>query len=276
MKYFLLALLLAVTSCQASTDETLGYRVLGKKPQSRAHFVQGLQIIDGELWLSTGQYGESRLLRYRLADGELLAERRLSPRLFGEGLTVVGDRIYQLTWRARLLLVWDRNSLRIVKTIALPGQGWGITWNGSELIYSDGSDRLFFMDPGSGKIVRSIQVKDGNEPVFRLNELEWIDGRIWANVWQTDKLVIINPTSGEVSQRVDLSGLLPASEHSASTDVLNGIARDPDSGALWVTGKRWPWMYQIELLSAPNATRNASPNATLNAIPTTGTTAEPR
>ncbi len=236
-----------------------GYEVLERKAQSRSHFVQGLQIVDGELWLSTGMYGQSRLLRYRLADGQLLDERRLHPRLFGEGLTVLGQRIYQLTWRARALIVWDRDSLKVITTYRIPGEGWGITSNGEELVYSDGSDRLYFLDPDNGQLSRSIRVRDNGRPLGSLNELEWIDGAIWANVWQSDKVVIIDPGSGEVRARIDLSGLLPDSERNADTDVLNGIARDPANGDIWVTGKRWPWLYRIRLLPAkPSDQRSSS------------------
>lgn len=237
---------LAPSLLWAAAPPVYDYRVLDQKPQPRENFVQGLQIVDGALYVSTGGYGESKLLRYRLSDGKLQASRRLHPRLFGEGLAVVGERIYQLTWRSRLGLVYDRASFDLVGRFSLPGQGWGLTWDGRRLIYSDGSDRLFFVDPDNGQITGSVAVRAGGVPVTRLNELEWIDGEVWANVWQTDAIVIIDPDSGEVTRRLDLGGLLPDSEREAGTDVLNGIARDPDTGAIWVTGKRWPWLYRIE------------------------------
>ncbi|MBN7796689.1 glutaminyl-peptide cyclotransferase [Parahaliea mediterranea] len=240
--------LLAWLPATASAQTSYGYRVLESKPQSRQHFVQGLQIVDGDLYLSTGGYGESRLLRYRLEDGALDTARQLHPRLFGEGLAVVEDRIYQLTWRAGLMIVWDRNNLQPLETLRIATQGWGITWNGEQLIYSDGSERLHFMDRATGRVTRSLRVTDGGVAVPRLNELEWIDGKVWANVWQSDEIVIIDPESGNVTARLDLTGLLPDSERTAGTDVLNGIAQNPADGAIWVTGKRWPHMYRIELV----------------------------
>jgi glutamine cyclotransferase len=197
--------------------------------------------------VSSGNYGKSRLMRFNLEDGSLDAEHRLDPRLFAEGVTVLGDRVYQLTWRAGLMLIYDREELKVVERWRIPGQGWGLTNNGRELIYSDGSASIHFVAPEARKITRSIEVREAGAPVERLNELEWIDGRIWANVWQTDRIVIIDPDSGEVEGTIDLAGLLPASERRADTDVLNGIARDPADGSVWVTGKRWPAMYRIEI-----------------------------
>lgn len=243
-------LLLLLLASPTLALEQFGYRVLEQKPQARDSFVQGLQIVDGKLYVSTGLYGQSRLLRYRFEDGELLDQRRLHPRLFGEGLTVFGDRVFQLTWRARRMLVYTREDLSPAAVFTLPGEGWGLTDNGSELIYTDGSHYLHFLDPDSGRHLRSVAVTEQGKPVVRLNELEWIEGRVWANVWQTDRIVIIDPASGEVTASVDLTGLLPASERRPDTDVLNGIARNPADGGLWVTGKNWPWLYRIELVPA--------------------------
>lgn len=230
--------------------EQFGYRVLEKKPLASDSFVQGLQIVDGKLYLSTGLYGKSRLLRFRFEDGELLDQRRLHPRLFGEGLTVLGDRVFQLTWRARRMLVYTRQDLTPAAVFKLPGEGWGLTDNGRELIYTDGSHYLHFLDPDSGRHLRSVAVTEQGRPLVHLNELEWIDGKVWANVWQSDRIVAIDPASGQVTSNVDLRGLLPAVERRPDTDVLNGIARNPEDGSLWVTGKNWPWLYRIELVPA--------------------------
>ncbi len=245
--------LLALVALNASATERYTFKILEKKPQSRSHFVQGLQIIDGMLFVGTGGYGQSRLLQYRFTDGELLAEQRLHPRLFGEGITVLGEHIYQLTWRARRLLVYRRADLQPVVALSIPGQGWGLTHNGSQLIYSDGSHRLYFLDPDTAQRQRTVAVLEDGMPVARLNELEWIDGAVWANVWQEDRIVIIDPASGEVTGSIDLQGLLPLPEREPSTDVLNGIAVNPEDGGIWVTGKNWPWMYRIELRPATAA-----------------------
>lgn len=250
-------LLLSLCTCLPAGGlaavEEFGYRVTDRKPQDRQNFVQGLEIVDGYLYVSSGNYGRSRLLRYRFDAGTFDAGRALHPRLFAEGLTVFGDRVYQLTWRARMALVYSRDELEGIEWFPIPGEGWGLTNNGEELIYSDGSHRLHFLSPGTRRISRSIAVKQDGAPVPRLNELEWVDGRIWANIWRTDRIVIIDPASGEVTAGIDLSGLLPEAERRPDTDVLNGIARDPADGSIWVTGKRWPWLYQIELVPRTRA-----------------------
>ncbi len=244
----LAALLLVLLAAGPAPAADYGYRVLDRKPQPRDHFVQGLQIVDGKLYVSTGRYGESRLLRYNFAENRLEGGRKLHPQLWGEGLTVLGDTLYQLTWRARLLLVYDLPTLDYREKFTLPGEGWGITHNGRELIYSDGSHRLYYLAPETGQRLRSISVTENGIPVPELNELEWVDGAIWANVFRTDRIVIIDPRTGVVTGGIDLTGLLPAADRRPDTSVLNGIAVDPADDGIWVTGKRWPWLYRIELI----------------------------
>lgn len=222
-------------------------KVIERKPQPRENFVQGLEILDGYLYVSAGNYGESRLLRYQFADGRLDVVRDLDARLFAEGLTVLGDNVYQLTWRNAAMLVYRKADLQFQRALPLAGEGWGLTNNGRELIYSDGSEKLRFLAPDTARILRSITVTEQGQPVNLLNELEWVDGAIWANIWQSNRIVIIDPKNGEVTASIDLTGLLPPSEYRPGTDVLNGIARNPADGAVWVTGKRWPWLYHIEL-----------------------------
>ena len=245
-RVLLLCLLLSCSLAQAV--EQFGYRVIEQLPHSRENFVQGLQIIDGQLYVSSGNYGVSHLTQYRFPEGRLVVSRKLHPRIFAEGVTVLGDRVYQLTWRNRMMLVYQREHLQPDHTFPIPGEGWGMTSDGQSLIYSDGSDQLHFISPASERIERSIRVRENGRPLQRLNELEWIDGKVWANIWQTDRIVIIDPATGEVSASIDLSDLLPDSERRQGTDVLNGIARNPADGAIWVTGKRWPWLYRIEVV----------------------------
>ena len=223
-------------------------RVIDQKPQPRENFVQGLEILDGYLYVSTGNYGASHLLRYRFDNGTLDESRKLDVRIFAEGLTVLGDNIYQLSWQNRDMLVYRKSDHTLVRTLPLKGEGWGLTHNRTELIYGDGSDNLYFMSPDTARITRTIAVTQQGQPVKRLNELEWVDGSIWANVWQSNRIVVINPANGEVTASIDLQGLLPPQEYRRGTDVLNGIAQDPADGSIWVTGKRWPWLYQIELV----------------------------
>jgi len=227
--------------------EEYNYRVTGKLPHSREDFTQGLEIRDGRLYQGTGRYGHSALQVFDLENGEQLTSKALPPDLFGEGVTVLGNRIVQLTWRSGRALLYDAESLERIGEFKLPGEGWGLTNNGEQLIYSDGSQYLHFIDPESWKVTRSVEVRLKGRPLRYLNELEWTPDYLLANVWGRDWLVMIDPDSGEVLGRAKLRGLLPREERRRSTDVLNGIARDPATGALWVTGKNWPWLYQIEL-----------------------------
>ncbi|MFV8817643.1 glutaminyl-peptide cyclotransferase [Haliea sp. E17] len=240
-------------SLPALAVEHYDYRVLEKKAQDRRLFVQGLEIHEGKLYVSSGNYGQSALLRYDFASMQAEVARKLNPRLFGEGLTVLGEHIYQLTWRERMLLVFNRDDLESQEWFPIAGEGWGLTNDGKQLIYSDGSDKLFFLDPDSHQLSRTLAVTEDGRPLRRLNELEWIDGEIWANIWESDRIVIINPADGKVRASINLAGLLPMVERRPGTDVLNGIARDPADGAIWLTGKRWPWLYRIELVPSGGA-----------------------
>lgn len=251
-------LLLLALALPAPGATSFSYRVIASKPQPRENYVQGLEIVDGQLYVSAGGYGESRLLRYNFQDGQLNASARLHPRLFAEGLTVLKDQVFQLTWRSRKVLVFSRAGLEFKSVFEIPGEGWGLTHNGTELIYSDGSDRLHFMDPQNHHISRSLKVTRNGAPLSQLNELEWVDGKVWANIYKRDEIVIIDPASGVVDATIDLAGLLPARLRRADTDVLNGIARDPADGSIWVTGKRWPRIYQIELVPAAATTDSAT------------------
>lgn len=241
-------LALACLSSGAHAVQQYSVKVVEQKPQPRENFVQGLEIHDGDLYVSAGNYGESRLVRYRFADGQVDKAKHLHAKLFAEGLTVLGDKVYQLTWQNRMMLVYQKPDLAYQHWLPLSTEGWGLTNNGSELIYSDGSDKLRFMAADTAQVSRTVSVTEQGRPVRLLNELEWVDGHIWANIWQSDRIVIIDPDSGEVTASISLQGLLPASEYRPGTDVLNGIARNPDDGAIWVTGKRWPWLYRIELV----------------------------
>jgi glutamine cyclotransferase len=222
-------------------------QVLDQKPQSRSLFVQGLEIHAGKLYVGTGLYGQSRLMRYDFDSGALEVSRDLGRHLFGEGITLLGEKIYQLTWRKRRLLIYDRATMVLEGGWTIPGQGWGLTNNGKQLIYSDGSDQLFFLSTADGSIERTLRVTQQGKPLRLINELEWINGQLWANVWGQDIIVIIDPDDGTVKARIDLTGLLPAAERERTTDVLNGIAHDAATGNIWVTGKRWPWLYRIRL-----------------------------
>ncbi|MFK8042911.1 glutaminyl-peptide cyclotransferase [Congregibacter sp.] len=242
---------LSLTVAVAADLQRFGYEVLERIPQPRENFVQGLQIVDNTLYVGTGLYTESRLLAYDFPSMNLVQELALPDELFGEGITVLNNRIYQLTWRSGLLLEYDAKSFKQTDTHRISTQGWGITHNGSELIYSDGSHQLYFLDPSDMSLQRTLAVSLGSRPLPRLNELEWINGEIWANVWQSNQLVRIDPENGHVLGIIDLRGLLDPAERLPDTDVLNGIAWDTNNNALWVTGKRWPWLYKLRLRALP-------------------------
>lgn len=246
MRHALLLLLICVPTATLAAQQ-YGYRVTDQKPQSTDNYVQGLEIDGGFLYVSTGLYGKSQLRRYRFEDGSLETARKLNPRIFAEGLTVLGDKVYQLTLHNRMMLVYGRDDLQALEWFPIPGEGWGLTHNNSELVYSDGSDKLHFLSPQTRKITRSLSVTENGKPLSMLNELEWIEGRIWANVWLTDRIVVIDPDSGEVTASIDLHGLRPAAARRNRNAVLNGIARNPADGSIWITGKHWPSLFQIEV-----------------------------
>lgn len=223
------------------------FEVLEKRAQPRENFVQGLEIHGEHLYLSSGGFGESRLREYDFPTMRLLREYELAPDLFAEGITRIGQNVYQLTWLSQVGLVHDLKSFRPKNKWSLDTQGWGITNNGQSIIYSDGSHRLHFLHPDTLKRERTLEVTLQGRALPYLNELEWIDGEIWANVWRSNQLVRIDPADGSVTGIIDLRGLLPDDERREDTDVLNGIAYDPERDAIWVTGKRWPWLYRITL-----------------------------
>jgi len=222
------------------------YKILNRYPHDRDAFTQGLVFDRGALFEGTGLNGRSSLRRVDLESGKVLQAHQLSPDYFGEGITVFRDRIIQLTWQSRLGFVYNRDSFQALRTFNYSTEGWGLTHDGKHLILSDGTDTLFFLDPETFAVVRQVRVRDNGAPVTRLNELEYAGGRVYANVWQTDRVAIIDPADGRLSGWIDLSGLLRAEDRVKPVDVLNGIASRGESGRLFVTGKLWPWLFEIE------------------------------
>lgn len=227
------------------TDTAASIEVVARYPHDRGAYTQGLIWHDGALYEGTGLVGESSLRRVVLETGEVEKRVDLAGERFGEGIAVVGDRIYQLTWKAGVAFIYDMKTLAIVDSLHYEGEGWGLTYDGSALIMSDGTDRLRFYDPATFQQLRSVQVRDRGAPLTSLNELEYIDGEVWANVYQSDYLVRIDPATGEVKGWVDLRNLLQRQERNGGVDVLNGIAWDAQNRRLFVTGKRWPWIFHI-------------------------------
>lgn len=234
-------------SSGSSSVEQLQVRVVAKYPHSSDAFTQGLLWHDGVLYESTGQYGQSSLRRARLEDGDILAERSLSPTLFGEGLARVDDRLIQLTWRSGVAVVSDLESLEPRATLRYPGEGWGLCFDGKLLVMSDGSSILDFRDPDTMALVREVVVRHGGRPARKLNELECVGQDIYANVWQSDEILRIDSATGEVTAVIDASGLLSRVE-AIRADVLNGIAYKPENDTFLLTGKLWPYVFEVELV----------------------------
>jgi glutamine cyclotransferase len=221
------------------------YEVLGSYPHDPKAFLQGLLWYDGGFYESTGLNGESTLRRVAFPSGEVLQKIDVSREYFAEGLAMVDDRLIQLTWRSGKAFVYDRASFGLLGELPYQTEGWGLTYDGTSLIMSDGSATLFFLDPVTFEQTRSVTVTLDGKPLDELNELEWIKGEVWSNVWRTDTIVRIDPTSGQVVGVLDMTGLLP--NRRDSDDVLNGIAYDAETDRTFVSGKRWPLLFEIRL-----------------------------
>ncbi len=229
---------------------TYGYSIISTYPHDRGSHIQGLVVDEnpGVLLEGSGLWGQSSLRRVDLETGEIIQFRPLPDQYFGEGITAYNERIIQLTWKAGVGFVYDRTSFEQIGTFSYGHEGWGITHDGQQLIVSDGTDTIHFWDPRTMQETHQIHVSDEFGPVTQLNELEFMEGEILANVWQTDTIVRIDPVSGQVIGRIDLSGLLPEEARDGSEGVLNGIAYDSENKRLFITGKRWPALFEIELL----------------------------
>lgn len=247
------ALVLAMAGCGAAAPPSavpvLRPQVLAETPHDTTAFTEGLEVDGGVLWESTGLDGKSQLRELDPATGAVRRAVPLPGQLFGEGLTVVGDRIWQLTYQDDVVLEWDRASLTPVRQLPLDDEGWGLCFDGTRLIRSDGTAELHLQDPTTFAPTGSVAVTLDGQPVEDLNELDCSGGQVWANVWRTDRIVRIDPASGRVTAVVDASGLLTA-EQRADTDVLNGIAAVGD-GEYLLTGKFWPTTFRVRFVPAP-------------------------
>lgn len=238
----LLALLPAPPPAQYS------FRVVKTYPHDRNAFTQGLEYRDGFLYEGTGLVGRSALRKVKLDSGQVLQSFDLPQPFFGEGITVLPQQIVQLTWQSQTGFIYDKANFRVLKSFSYPGEGWGMTNDGKQIYMSDGTSQIRVWDPVSLKEVRRINVTDGARPVTAINELEFIRGEIWANVWQTDRIARISPADGRVLGWIDLSGILPMAERTTADAVLNGIAYDSAGDRLFVTGKLWPKLFEIKLI----------------------------
>ncbi|MFT7724032.1 MAG: glutaminyl-peptide cyclotransferase [Roseateles sp.] len=223
-----------------------GYQVVNSYPHDPGAFTQGLFFHDGFLYEGTGLHGRSSIRKVALETGRVVQAVELPAEFFGEGITVWGDRLIGITWQEQTAFVLDLKTFKLWRKFSYAGEGWGLTQNGRELIMSDGSAELRFLDPLSFRELRRVRVTADGRPVTQLNELEWVEGEVFANVWQSDRIARIDPRTGKVAGWIDLAGLLP--QRSGSDDVLNGIAYDARAKRLFVTGKLWPKLFEIRLV----------------------------
>ncbi|MBI4748076.1 MAG: glutaminyl-peptide cyclotransferase [Acidobacteria bacterium] len=235
---------------QSSTIPTYGYEVVNTYPHDTQAFTQGLFFFRNKMYESTGLNGRSSLRFVELKTGTIRKKIDVEPQYFAEGMTVIGNQIFQLTWLSEKGFVYERKTMKLIKEFSYTGEGWGLTFDGTSLILSDGTNAIRFLDPETFEVKRTIHVFANNTPgapLRNLNELEYIEGEIFANIWLTDQIVRIDPETGKILGMIDLKNLLTPQER-ASSDVLNGIAYDTRKKRLFVTGKFWPKLFEIKLI----------------------------
>jgi glutamine cyclotransferase len=240
------AFAIAATAFLSHAADT--YRVIHTFPHDPQAYTQGLLYQDGHLYESTGLNGRSSLRMVDLETGRVLQSAPVPEKYFAEGLASWGSTLVQLTWQSQIAFVYDRFSFRLLRTLHYDGEGWGLTEDGKNMILSDGSSKLHFLDPVTFQEVRRITVKDRGTPVTDLNELEYVHGQIYANVWHTDRIARISPATGQVLGWIDLTGLLPPGSVSDPEAVLNGIAYDSAHDRLFITGKLWPQLFEVKII----------------------------
>lgn len=231
----------------AGPPPTYTFEVINSWPHDPQAFTQGLVFHDGFIFESTGLNGSSSLRKVKLQTGHVLLKQDVPAQHFAEGMTIFQGKVFQLTWQSRLCFVYDLDSFNLIDQFSYDGEGWGLTHDQQSLIMSDGTHQLRFLDPRTFQVTRVLSTYSNNLPVMKLNELEYVNGEIYANIWQTDQVVRINPASGEILGWIDLTGLLTSAEQSGAVDVLNGLAYDQGNNRLFVTGKLWPKLFEIRL-----------------------------
>jgi glutamine cyclotransferase len=237
----------APTPGQTASAQKIAYEVVDSFPHDPDAFLQGLVWHEGGFYESTGLFGESTLRRVEFPSGKVLKKINLSSDLFGEGVALAGDQLVQLTWQSHRGFVYERETFRMVREFSYPTEGWGITFDGTNLIMSDGSNTLTYLDAQTYQPVKKLTVTMNGRPVMELNELEFIEGEIWSNVWQTDMILRIDPQTGRVTSYLDMRGVLPREFRTGREDVLNGIAYDAERKRIFISGKKWPRIIEIRL-----------------------------
>ncbi len=227
---------------------TSSYKVINVYPHNRDAFTQGLFYSNGLLYEGTGQEAGSSLREVEPETGKVLRQHNLESSLFGEGITLLNDFIFQVTWENKVGFVYEKSTFRLIRKIYYPTQGWGLTTVGGKIVMSDGSNILYFHEPEMFTAISRLEVYDDKGKVDSLNELEYINGEIWANIWMKDLIARIDPVSGKITGYIDMKGLLPESDRQPDTDVLNGIAYDSESKRIFVTGKKWPKLFEIRII----------------------------
>jgi glutamine cyclotransferase len=225
----------------------ISYSVVNTLPHDTSSFTQGLEFYNGTLIESTGNWGKSKLIQHDFSNGKILKQLSLDPKFFGEGVTVLNDTIYQLTYKEKVVLVYSAKDFKKIREIPFNSEGWGITNDGKNLIITNGSNNLFFYEPGTFRLLRTQGITENGTPVVNLNELEYINGFIYANQWQYNYIVKIDPATGLVVGKIDLSEVVSRVKAKDShADVLNGIAYNPATDKIYITGKLWPEIYEIQ------------------------------
>ena len=255
-RVLLLGALLLQAAC-AFAAPVLGYKVVAKLPHSTESYTEGFFYLNGMFYEGTGRKGHSEVLVTQPETGKVLQRLELPAQYFGEGIIDWGPNLYEWTWQSHIGFSYDRFSLRKISQFTYDGEGWGMTRTAKQIITSDGTSTLRFRDPATFKEVRHIVVKDGKEPVEELNELEYMKGEIYANVWHTDRIARISPQDGHVIAWIDLTGILPDDQRVDAESVLNGIAYDALHDRLFVTGKQWPAIFEIKVVERPESQPHA-------------------
>jgi len=223
-------------------------KIVNTYPHDKKAYTQGLIYENGIMYEGTGQRKESSLRKVKFETGEIIAVLSLEDKYFGEGITIFNDKIIQLTWTSRTGFVYDKKSFKLITTLEYPTQGWGITNDGEKLIMSDGTQTIHFLDPEYFNEIGKIEVYDDKGSVRQLNELEFIDGLVYANVFQTEEIIVFDPENGKVLKRIDCSNIVPDGYKNENDNVLNGIAYDKDKGRYFITGKRWPSLFEVKFV----------------------------
>ena len=243
------ALLLLAVTWTASAAPDARYRVVRSYPHDKSAFVEGLEFRDGFIYESTGIVGRSNLRKLKLETGAVVQNFDVPGPYFGEGFTIIGQQIVQLTWQHQTGFVYDKATLKLLRSFSYPGEGWALTNDGKPIYMSDGTPQIRVWEPAAFRELRRLNGTDNGKPVRDINELEFVRGEIYANVWHTDRIARISPTDGKVLGWIDLRGLLPAAERPGDPEgVLNGIAFDAATGRLFVTGKLWPKIFEIQVV----------------------------